>query len=79
MRTPAAQRGAYYPKLSAGFAASREQDPPGALAPVPSNNAFLYNLFTPQLNISYVPDVFGLNAPHRGVGGGPGRKACAIS
>jgi NodT family efflux transporter outer membrane factor (OMF) lipoprotein len=28
---------------------------------VPSNNAFLYNLFTPQVSVSYVPDVFGLN------------------
>jgi NodT family efflux transporter outer membrane factor (OMF) lipoprotein len=56
-----AQRGAYSPSVSAGFSATREQDPPGALAPVPSNNAFLYNLFTPQLSISYVPDVFGLN------------------
>jgi NodT family efflux transporter outer membrane factor (OMF) lipoprotein len=56
-----AQRGAYYPKLTAGFSAVREQDPPGALAPVPSNNAFLYNLFTPQVSVSYMPDVFGLN------------------
>ena len=56
-----AGRGAYYPSVSAGFSASREQDPPGALAPVPSNNAFLYNLFTPQVSVSYVPDVFGLN------------------
>jgi NodT family efflux transporter outer membrane factor (OMF) lipoprotein len=56
-----AQRGAYYPKLTAGFSASRNQDPTGALAPVPSTNASLYNLFTPQLSISYVPDVFGLN------------------
>lgn len=56
-----AQRGAYYPKLTAGFSALREQDPPGALAPVPSNNAFLYNLFTPQVSVSYMPDVFGLN------------------
>lgn len=56
-----AQRGGYFPSVSAGFNASREQDPPGSLAPVPSNNAFLYNLFTPQLSISYTPDVFGLN------------------
>ena len=56
-----AGRGASYPSVSAGFSASREQDPPGALAPVPSNNAFLYNLFTPQVSVSYVPDVFGLN------------------
>jgi NodT family efflux transporter outer membrane factor (OMF) lipoprotein len=56
-----AGRGAYYPSVTAGFSATREQDPPGALAPVPSNNAFLYNLFTPQVSVSYVPDVFGLN------------------
>jgi NodT family efflux transporter outer membrane factor (OMF) lipoprotein len=56
-----AGRGAYAPSVSAGLSASREQDPPGALAPVPSNNAFLYNLFTPQVSVSYVPDVFGLN------------------
>jgi NodT family efflux transporter outer membrane factor (OMF) lipoprotein len=56
-----AQRGAFFPSVSAGFSATRQQDPPGALAPVPSNNAFLYSLYTPQLSISYVPDVFGLN------------------
>jgi NodT family efflux transporter outer membrane factor (OMF) lipoprotein len=56
-----AQRGAYYPSVSAGVSARRQQDPPGALAPVPSSNAFLYNLITPQVSVSYVPDVFGLN------------------
>lgn len=56
-----AQHGASVPHLSAGLAVSREQDPPGALAPVPSDNSFLYNLFTPQLSISYAPDIFGLN------------------
>lgn len=56
-----AQRGAYAPRVSAGASITREQDPSGALAPVPSNNAFLYTLVTPQLSVSYVPDVFGLN------------------
>jgi NodT family efflux transporter outer membrane factor (OMF) lipoprotein len=28
---------------------------------VPNNNAFEYNLFTPQVTVSFVPDVFGLN------------------
>lgn len=56
-----AQRGSYAPKVSAGAGITREQDPSGALAPVPSNNAFLYTLVTPQLSVSYVPDVFGLN------------------
>ena len=56
-----AQRGAYVPSVSAGISATRQQDPPGSLAPVPSTNAFLYTLLTPQLSISYAPDVFGLN------------------
>ncbi|GLQ98285.1 efflux transporter outer membrane subunit [Dyella mobilis] len=55
-----AQRGAYYPNLSADFSATR-QSQSGTLSPTPNNNAFLYNLFTPQLSVSYVPDVFGLN------------------
>ena len=58
--TRLAQHGAFYPTVTAGFSASRVQDPPGALAPVPANNASLYDLFTPQLSISYMPDVFGL-------------------
>ena len=56
-----AQRGGYRPRISAGFAVSRERDPIGSLAPTPSNNASLYTLATPQLSVSYVPDVFGLN------------------
>ena len=56
-----AQRGAFFPSISAGLSATREQDPSGALAPVPSNNAFLYNLYTPQVSVAYMPDVFGLN------------------
>jgi NodT family efflux transporter outer membrane factor (OMF) lipoprotein len=56
-----AQRGAFYPQLSSGFSAARHQDPPGALAAVPATNAFLYNLYTPQVTVSYMPDVFGLN------------------
>jgi NodT family efflux transporter outer membrane factor (OMF) lipoprotein len=62
-----AQHGAYAPKLTAGVSITRNQDPSGALAPVPSNNAFLYTLVTPQLSVSYVPDVFGL--AHRTVEG----------
>ena len=55
-----AQRGAYFPSISAGFSASRQQQP-GTLAPVPSSNALQYDLFTPEVTISYMPDVFGLN------------------
>ncbi len=55
-----AQHGAYYPSVTAGLSAARQQQP-GSLAPVPSNNALTYDLFTPQLSVSYAPDVFGLN------------------
>ena len=56
-----AQRGTKYPNVTASFTATRQQDPSGSLAPVPSNNASQYSLFTPQVSVSYVPDVFGLN------------------
>lgn len=56
-----AQHSAYAPKASAGVAISRERDALGSLAPVPSNNAALYTLVTPQLSVSYAPDIFGLN------------------
>jgi NodT family efflux transporter outer membrane factor (OMF) lipoprotein len=55
-----AQRAAYFPSVDADFSSSRQKQP-GSLAPVPNNNAFLYSLFTPQLSVSYAPDVFGLN------------------
>jgi NodT family efflux transporter outer membrane factor (OMF) lipoprotein len=57
--TALAGRGPFYPQLSLAASAFHFQQP-ATLAPVPSNNAIQYNLFTPQLNISYVPDVFGL-------------------
>src|SRR6185437_15146451 len=54
-----AQKGAFFPAVGGSFAATR-QSQSGALAPTPSNNAFVYNLFTPSLSVSYMPDVFGL-------------------
>ena len=59
--TTRAQRGAYSPQVSFGPSITRQKDPGETLAPVPANNAFLYSLITPQLSVSYVPDVFGLN------------------
>jgi NodT family efflux transporter outer membrane factor (OMF) lipoprotein len=55
-----AQRGAYFPSVSAGLSGSRQQQS-AALAPVPNGNVFTYSLFTPEVSISYVPDIFGLN------------------
>jgi NodT family efflux transporter outer membrane factor (OMF) lipoprotein len=54
------QRGVYFPSVTGSFSATRQKQP-GSLAPVPSSNAFQYNLFTPQVSVSYSPDVFGLN------------------
>ncbi len=55
-----AQRGVYYPSVAASFSATRQRQS-GQIAPTLNSNAFLYDLFTPQVSISYVPDVFGLN------------------
>jgi NodT family efflux transporter outer membrane factor (OMF) lipoprotein len=55
-----AQRGVYYPSVAANFSASRQRQS-GQVAPALNSNAFLYNLFTPQVTVSYAPDVFGLN------------------
>lgn len=55
----AAQRAAFFPAVTGSFAASR-QTQPDVLAPIPNSNTFTYNLFTPQVSVSYMPDVFGL-------------------
>ena len=55
-----AQLGAYYPSITATFSGSRQKTSE-EIAPVPNSNKFFFNLYTPQLSISYVPDVFGLN------------------
>ncbi len=55
-----AQRGVYYPSVAANFSATRQRQS-GQIAPALNSNAFLYDLFTPQVTVSYVPDVFGLN------------------
>lgn len=57
--TTLAQRGAFYPSVSASFSATRTRQSQ-ELAPTPANNASQFSLFTPQLSISYAPDVFGL-------------------
>jgi NodT family efflux transporter outer membrane factor (OMF) lipoprotein len=56
-----AQRGAYYPSVNAGFSVSRQAQSV-ELAPVPNSNTFQYNLYTPEVSVSYTPDIFGLNS-----------------
>ena len=58
----AAQRGAYYPQVSAGLSASRNLTPTATLSPASASGNPYYSLFTPQLSVSFVPDVFGANA-----------------
>ena len=55
-----AQQGFYFPTLQANMAASRQRNS-GTLSPTLSNPVQQFNLYTPQLSISYAPDVFGLN------------------
>jgi NodT family efflux transporter outer membrane factor (OMF) lipoprotein len=55
-----AQRGAYYPSVAGGFSAARQKTS-GEISPTPNSGALYFNLYTPQVSVSYVPDVFGLN------------------
>jgi NodT family efflux transporter outer membrane factor (OMF) lipoprotein len=55
-----AQRGAYYPQVSGSFSATRAKTSE-ELSPVPNANVFQYSLFTPEVSVSFTPDVFGLN------------------
>ncbi|GBQ69789.1 outer membrane channel lipoprotein [Ameyamaea chiangmaiensis NBRC 103196] len=52
------QEAALWPSISASFNPTRNKTSK-ALSPVPGNNAYLYNLHTAQLNISYSPDLWG--------------------
>jgi NodT family efflux transporter outer membrane factor (OMF) lipoprotein len=57
----AAQRGYYYPTVSAGLDASRNLTPTASVSPASATGNPYYSLITPQLNVSFVPDVFGSN------------------
>ena len=61
MENTAAQRGSYFPTVQASMDASRNRDATGVVQPTLQSGAAVYSLFTPQLTISYVPDVFGAN------------------
>ena len=56
-----AQRGQYFPTVTAGVAASRNLTPTSALSPASASGNPYYGLITPELNVSFVPDVFGSN------------------
>jgi len=55
-----AQRGYYYPTVSAGFSAAHARTS-SEVSPFTSTGALSYSLYTPDVSVSFVPDVFGLN------------------
>lgn len=55
-----AQRGAYFPNVSAGFSADHSKSS-DVISPATANGALTYSLYTPEVAVSFVPDVFGLN------------------
>ncbi|MGA9451250.1 MAG: efflux transporter outer membrane subunit [Verrucomicrobiia bacterium] len=55
-----AQKGAFWPSADGSFSASRQKTS-AELAPIPNANEFYFDLYTPQVSVSYVPDVFGLS------------------
>jgi NodT family efflux transporter outer membrane factor (OMF) lipoprotein len=55
-----AQRGFYYPSVTGGLLATRARSA-ADLSPVTSTSVVNYSLYTPQVSVSFVPDVFGLN------------------
>jgi NodT family efflux transporter outer membrane factor (OMF) lipoprotein len=61
LENTAAQRGTYFPTAQASFDATRNLNAVGVLAPNLASGTALYNLYTPQVTVSYVPDIFGAN------------------
>ena len=61
LENTAAQRGNYFPTVQGAFDVSRNRNATGVLAPDLASGTALYNLFTPQVTVSFVPDIFGAN------------------
>lgn len=55
-----AQHGAYYPSVNGGFSATRAKSSID-ISPVTNTSALNYSVYTSQVSVSFVPDVFGLN------------------
>jgi NodT family efflux transporter outer membrane factor (OMF) lipoprotein len=54
-----AQRGSLLPSIQGGASATRSSLPTATLTPVTVSSAQIYSLYTAQLSLSYVVDVFG--------------------
>src|SRR6516165_8338199 len=57
----AAQEGAYYPQITGNFTPSRQKTATGAVSPASASGGAYLTLYTAQVSVSFVPDVFGLN------------------
>jgi len=56
-----AQKGAYYPTIQASLSPSLNKTATAIFSPATASGNPYYSLYTGQLSVSYVPDVFGLN------------------
>jgi outer membrane protein TolC len=54
------QKGAFFPSIAGSFSAARQKTS-DEISPTPNSGASYFSLYTPQVSVSYVPDVFGLN------------------
>jgi NodT family efflux transporter outer membrane factor (OMF) lipoprotein len=57
----ASQRGTFFPQVQAGFSATRAKNAIATISnptSLPQSDAY-YNLYTPQVSVSYMPDIFG--------------------
>jgi hypothetical protein len=54
-----AQQGAFCPTVAANFSPSRNKTATGALSPASASGNPYYSLYTDQVSVSYMPDVFG--------------------
>jgi NodT family efflux transporter outer membrane factor (OMF) lipoprotein len=54
-----AQRGAYFPSVAGGFSTARQKTS-DQISPTPNSGALYFSLYTPEVSVSYMPDVFGL-------------------
>ena len=57
----AAQQGAFYPQISGNFTPSRQKTATGAVSAASATGGAYLTLYTAQVSVSFVPDVFGLN------------------
>ncbi|SPF50908.1 Heavy metal cation tricomponent efflux outer membrane porin HmwC (CzcC-like) [Syntrophobacter sp. SbD1] len=57
----AAQKGFFYPTVQANGSASGQKNATETIAPTLTSGAAYFSLYTAQLTVSYMPDVFGLN------------------